>query len=68
MIKFIDWWFAETWKIPHGLMVFFAYIILIRNILLYVFDIDYMIMDGMVFSIILVPTIIGPQIKKELMK
>jgi len=69
IVKFIDWWFGETWKISNALAVFYSYAILVRTLLVYYFnmqDIDYMIMDGIVFSALLLPTMVGPDIKNEL--
>ena len=71
MIKFMNWWFAETWKLPHGFIVLLAYLIFIRTILIYNCDINYMIMDGIVFSIIACITVVGPELKnmfKEIKK
>jgi uncharacterized membrane-anchored protein YitT (DUF2179 family) len=69
MIKFIDWWFAETCKIPNGVIVFLVYVILIRTLLIYGFNMDnfsYMMMDGIIFSIMMSLTLAGPEIKDEL--
>ncbi len=71
IVRFIDWWFAETWKMAHGNMVFSFYIIPIRTFLIYYFDMDYMtymMMDGMIFSIILYITMIGPDVRSELIE
>ncbi len=69
MIKFIDWWFAETWKISNALAIFYSYVILVRTLLIYYFNMDnfsYMMMDGIVFSAMMSLTMVGPEIKNEL--
>jgi len=69
MVKFIDWWFRETCKLPHGFIVLLCYLIFIRSALMYfVSDIDYMVMDGFVFTVMLYITMIGPQIKDTLIR
>ena len=69
MIKFLDWWFRETWKLPHGFIVLLVYLAVFRTIALkYIPDIDYMTMDGVVFSILTSITMAAPQLKEMILK
>ena len=68
MIKFIDWWFRETCRLPHGFIVLLGYLIFVRSAVMYfVSDIDYMMMDGVVFAMITTITMAGPQMKEQML-
>lgn len=64
MLRFINWWFTETWKLPHGFVVLLLYLGLSRAILMKCIDIDYMILDGIVFSILMSITMVVPEIRR----
>jgi len=64
MTNFFNWWFAESWKLPHGFILLLIYLAIIRTIILRFVDIDSMMLDGIVFPIFLTITMIGPEIRR----
>ena len=65
VIKLCNWWFRETCKLPHGFIMFLAYITIVRAIILRFFNVDYFMLDGIVFSIFISLTMCLPMLKEE---